>query len=82
MSEMKTPEQKLVHMANQIADYFRSFPEAESAAGVADHISKFWAPKMRGQLIAYADGGGAGLDALAAKAVGIVRAKDAAKKVA
>lgn len=78
MSATKTPEEKLAAMANQIADYFRSFPESESAAGVADHISRFWAPKMRGKLIAYADAGGGGLDALALEAIGLLKAKAAA----
>ena len=79
MNAAHSPEQKLVSMANQIADYFRSFPEAESASGIADHIGKFWAPKMRGQLVSYANGGGNGLDALALKAVAIVKAQDEAK---
>ena len=82
MSETKSPEQKLVAMANQISDYFRTFPAAEAAPGVADHIGKFWAPKMRGQLIAFAERGGAGLDPLSTAALALVKAKDAARKVA
>ena len=82
MSTTHSPEQKLAAMANQIADYFRTFPEAEAAPGVADHIAKFWAPKMRGQLIDFAEGGTSGLDELALKAVEILKVQAAAKKVA
>ena len=82
MSTTHSPEQKLAAMAGQIADYFRTFPEAESASGVADHIAKFWAPKRRASLIAFADGGKSGLDELALKAVAILKAQAEAKKVA
>lgn len=40
-------EQKLVYMANQIATFFEAIPPEEAAAGVADHINKFWEPRMR-----------------------------------
>ena len=41
---------KLVYMANQIAGFFATQPEAEAAQGVASHINKFWEPRMRRQL--------------------------------
>ena len=31
---------KLVRMANQIGDYFRTLPEAEATAGAADHLRR------------------------------------------
>ncbi|MBV1701269.1 MAG: formate dehydrogenase subunit delta [Hyphomicrobiales bacterium] len=62
------PIQKLVEMANQIADYFESFPEAEAAPGVADHISKFWTPKMVERFLAHMAEGGADLHPLAQSA--------------
>ncbi|RVC20881.1 formate dehydrogenase subunit delta, partial [Mesorhizobium sp. M7A.F.Ca.CA.004.04.2.1] len=43
---MSTAE-KLVRMANQIADFFHSKPREEGIAGVAEHINKFWEPRMR-----------------------------------
>lgn len=44
---------KLVHMANRIAEFFESFPDREEARlGVAQHITKFWTPDMRAQLLA------------------------------
>ena len=82
MSTTHSPEQKLAAMANQIADYFRTVPEAEAAPGVADHIVKFWAPKMRGQLIDFAEAGKSGLEPLALKAVAILKAQAGTKKVA
>ena len=38
----------LVVMANQIGEFFDSMPDrAEAVDSVADHIHKFWAPRMR-----------------------------------
>ncbi len=56
---------RLVAMANQIATFFKSFPEAEAVAATADHIMQFWDPRMRAQLSAYALSGGSGLCAIA-----------------
>ena len=46
---------KLARMANQIADYFRSYPEDEAVAGVHEHIRAFWSPMMRRDLKACVD---------------------------
>ena len=44
---------KLVRMANQIAANFDGGrDESLAVAGVTDHISRFWSPSMRKQLIA------------------------------
>ena len=46
----------LVGMANRIGDFFQSMPDrAEAKLGIADHISKFWEPRMREALIAKLD---------------------------
>ena len=42
--------EKLVRMANQIAAFFHSRPREEGVVGVAEHINKFWEPRMRRQL--------------------------------
>lgn len=55
-------DDKLAYMANQIATAFRAQPREGAAAAVADHINKFWEPRMRAQLLAQLDAGGAGLD--------------------
>jgi formate dehydrogenase subunit delta len=31
----------MVHMANQIANFFASYPTEQAVAGVADHLQKF-----------------------------------------
>ena len=59
----------LVHMANQIADFFAAYPHDEAVTGVADHLKKFWDPRMRIALIAHAKSGGAGLHDLAMAAI-------------
>ena len=53
---------KLVYMANQIGRYFRSQGPDETIAGTADHIKKFWDPRMRAAIFAHMKAGGAGLD--------------------
>ncbi len=58
---------KLVSMANQIASFFRSYPDDVAHAGIRDHIAAFWTPRMRDALLA--GGPGAGLDPLAAAAL-------------
>lgn len=60
---MKTDD--LVRMANQIADFFRAYPHDEAVAGVADHISQFWDPRMREGLKARLASGDSGLSPLA-----------------
>jgi formate dehydrogenase subunit delta len=42
----------LVKMANDIGDFFRSEPERkDGVAGIANHIAKFWTPRMRQKLL-------------------------------
>lgn len=53
--------EKLVMMANQIADFFDAQGAAGAAASIADHLRKFWDPGMRGEIIAHASRGGEGL---------------------
>ncbi|GKY89105.1 formate dehydrogenase subunit delta [Sinisalibacter aestuarii] len=55
---------KMVHMANQIAAFFKTQPGGGQAEKLAAHLNDFWEPRMRAQLIAHVAGGGAGLDAL------------------
>ena len=49
-----TPEEKLVYMANQIAVFFAAQGETRAAAGIADHLEKFWGPDMRKTFLAMA----------------------------
>ena len=59
----------MIHDANQIALFFASYPRAEAVAGIADHLKKFWAPRMRKGIAEYVAGGGVGLHELAAEAI-------------
>jgi formate dehydrogenase subunit delta len=44
----------LMQMANDIGNFFRSEPErAVAVAGIANHISKFWTPRMRQKLMTH-----------------------------
>ena len=52
----------LVYMANQIGKFFVSQRTGDPAAGIADHLEKFWDPRMRGEIRDYATRGGEGLD--------------------
>ncbi len=43
--------QNLSEMANSIADFFAAEPvRADAVRGVANHIDKFWEPRMQKQL--------------------------------
>ena len=49
---------KLIHMANQIAAFCETNPRgARQTADVADHINKFWEPRMRRKLLERLEGG-------------------------
>lgn len=60
---------RLVMMANQIADFFQSYPDAEAIDGIATHVRKFWDPRMRRGIFAHLDAGGDGLKPLALAAL-------------
>lgn len=59
--------QNLIDMANRIGDFFDSMPDREEAVtGVADHIRRFWEPRMRRALLAALDNPNAGGIAMSA----------------
>ncbi|MDE2285349.1 MAG: formate dehydrogenase subunit delta [Hyphomicrobiales bacterium] len=60
---------KFVYMANQIASFFVTQGQETAAASTADHIKKFWDPRMRAAIIAHLKAGGAGLDPVARSAI-------------
>jgi formate dehydrogenase subunit delta len=46
----------LVVMANRIGDFFQSMPDRKEAKqGIANHLRKFWEPRMRSELISQMD---------------------------
>jgi formate dehydrogenase subunit delta len=62
--------ERLVYMANQIARNFAVQGDDEAAAATADHIDKFWDPRMKAQLL---DHGEEGLCPIAARALSALR---------
>ena len=59
----------MARMANQVADFFRAYPQEEACAGIRDHIVAFWTPGMRLSFREHARAGGPGLDPLVAEAM-------------
>jgi formate dehydrogenase subunit delta len=53
--------QRLVAMANDIAAFFDAESRETAAEGVRTHLSKFWEPRMRREIIAHEAAGGAGM---------------------
>ncbi|NPD13863.1 formate dehydrogenase subunit delta [Xinfangfangia sp. D13-10-4-6] len=64
---------KIARMANQIAMFMESKPEAEGVEGLSSHINDFWEPRMRRQFFALVDAGGDGLRPLVLKAAEKIR---------
>lgn len=64
---------KLVYMANQIGKFFRSQGDDAAVAGTAEHIRKFWDPRMREAIFSHVAGGGEGLDPPVRKAIDQLR---------
>jgi formate dehydrogenase subunit delta len=64
---------KLVYMANQIGAFFKSQGLDTASAKIAEHMTKFWDPRMRRAIVAHLDAGGAGLDPATRRAVETLR---------
>ncbi len=71
---------RLVHKANQIADYFKAYPEDEAIAAVANHLRQFWDPRMRAELAFHLEAGGEGLEPISRAAALRLRQTDAASR--
>lgn len=61
--------EKLIRMANQIGLFFGAQKADTAVPGIAEHIKKFWEPRMRQAIFAHLDAGGAGLDPLVKQAL-------------
>ena len=70
---------KIVRMANQIGTFFESKPHAEGVHGVAEHINKFWEPRMRRHFFEVVDSGGEGLKPIVIEAAASGQAADRAR---
>ena len=71
---MSSPD-KLVYMANQIGKFFQTQGHDKAVPGIAEHIRKFWDPRMRRMIFAHLDAGGAGLDPVVKTALETLRQK-------
>ena len=60
---------RLVYMANQIGAFFATQGHDGAISGIADHIAKFWDPRMRAQIFTHVEHGGEGLTPLVKEAI-------------
>lgn len=73
---MSHSNDKLIRMAGQMADFFRSQP-GSTAESVAQHINAFWTPRMRQDFVRHL-AEGAEADPVLHEAARFVRLPDAA----
>jgi formate dehydrogenase subunit delta len=72
---MSSSLDRLIYMANQIGTFFKSQGPDKVVPGTADHIHKFWDPRMLKAIFAHLDAGGAGLDPQVRAALQSLRAE-------
>ena len=60
---------KMIHMCNQIASFFKTMPHQDPVERVAGHLDDFWESRMLEQLCLYVADGGKGLDDVVVEAV-------------
>jgi len=65
----KNSAERLVMMANQIGRFFAHRGEAKAVPAIAEHLTKFWDPRMRDAILAHLANGGGGLEPFPLKAV-------------
>jgi formate dehydrogenase subunit delta len=65
--------ERLVAMANDIGMFFEADPDkAEAAKSIANHLKRFWDPRMRRQIVGHYREGGLGLKDSTRIAVGLL----------
>jgi formate dehydrogenase subunit delta len=69
--------QRLIRMANQIGEFFEAEPDRAAALeGIAGHITRFWDPRMRRELLRWMDQhDGQGIRPLVADAIRTYRTR-------
>jgi formate dehydrogenase subunit delta len=67
---------QLIRMVNQIGSFFEAMPDRnEALRDLAQHLKRFWEPRMRRELLAHLDASGAGeLNPVSAEAIRVHRA--------
>lgn len=74
---------RLIYMANQMDRFFASQKHEAAVAGLAEHIAKFWDPRMKAMILAHGrERGGEGLSPLALEAVRALHDQQHAHEVA
>jgi formate dehydrogenase subunit delta len=66
---------KLVRMANQIAENFSYGDRGKAVAGVADHLMRFWTMEMKRDIVGRQAEGDIGLNEIAALAIAALAKK-------
>jgi formate dehydrogenase subunit delta len=66
-------QRDMTRMANQIAAFFNGSGPDVAVKDAAEHINKFWDPRMRQALLAHLAKGGEGLDPTIVKAAGLIK---------
>jgi formate dehydrogenase subunit delta len=61
-------------MANQIGKFFVTEDQPTAVGNIADHLMKFWEPRMRAEIVAHLAAGGEGLDPEVREAVAMLKA--------
>lgn len=73
---MSGSHEHLVYMANQIARNFATMRDIDAVAATADHIAKYWEPRMRASVMK----DGAGLSPIARQAVALLNLQQPASR--
>ena len=63
----------MIRMANQIATFFNGAGHEQAVKDTAEHINKFWEPRMRQALIAHLEAGGQGLEQTVKDSASLIR---------
>ena len=69
---------RLIMMANQIGQFFGPQRTGDPVAGIANHLERFWDPRMKANIVTHWRTGGAGLDGPVREAIG--RLKEAKRE--
>jgi len=62
----------LVAMVNEIAAFFAGEDPGTAAPNVANHLRRYWDPRMRKQIVEHANSGGEGLSQVAKAGVDLI----------
>ena len=62
----------LVEMVNEIAAFFVGEEPGKAAENVANHLRRYWDPRMRRQIVEHASHGGEGLSHVARAGVALI----------